>query len=52
MSQSTPSGRKDARRLSSDEAEVREALLDHDRDPHLTWVTAQLDGTEEHPLVE
>ncbi|PYY33813.1 hypothetical protein DEJ16_03370 [Curtobacterium sp. MCJR17_055] len=52
MSQSTPSGRRDAHRLSSDEAEVREALLDHDADPHLTWVTAQLDGTEEHPLVE
>jgi hypothetical protein len=50
MSQSTPSGRRDAYRLSTDEAEVREALLDHD--PHLSWVTAQLDGTEERPLVE
>ncbi|WP_181439460.1 hypothetical protein [Curtobacterium sp. MCBD17_032] len=52
MSQSTPSGRRDAHRLSSDEAEVREALLEHDADPHLSWVTAQLDGTEERPLVE
>ncbi|WP_181431175.1 hypothetical protein [Curtobacterium sp. MCBD17_021] len=52
MSQSTPSGRRDAHRLSHDEAEVREALLDHDGDAHLSWVTAQFDGTEERPLVE
>ncbi|WP_420363607.1 hypothetical protein AABM26_04505 [Curtobacterium aetherium] len=52
MSQSTPAGRRDAHRLSTDEAEVREALLDHGEDPHLSWVTAQLDGTEERPLVE
>ena len=52
MSQSTPSGRRDAYRLSTDEAEVRDALLDHDHDSHLSWVTAQLDGMEERPLVE
>jgi hypothetical protein len=52
MSQSTPSGRRDAFRLSTDEAEVRQALLEHDADDHLSRVTAQLDGTEEHPLVE
>lgn len=52
MSQSTPSGRRDAHRLTLDQHEVREALLEHGDDGHLAWVTAQVDGTEEHPLVE
>jgi hypothetical protein len=52
MSHSTPSGRRDAYRLSNDEAEVRDALLAHGDDGQLAWVTAQLDGAEERPLVE
>jgi hypothetical protein len=52
MSQSTPSGRRDAHRLTLDQHEVREALLEHRDDGHLASVTTELDGAEEHPLVE
>ncbi|WP_267423460.1 MULTISPECIES: hypothetical protein [unclassified Curtobacterium] len=47
MSQSTQSGRRDAVRVSLDEAEVREALLERTHEPREGAAAfAQLDGAD------
>ncbi len=46
MSQSTRSGSKHAIRMTTDEAEVRAALLDH-TEHGAAWTADQLDGSEE-----
>ena len=46
MSQSTRSGSKSAIRLTTDEAEVRDALLDHS-DGSTAWIFDQLDAAED-----
>lgn len=46
MSQSTRSGRKSAQRLTSDEQEVKDALLDHS-DGGTAWIFDQLDAAED-----
>ncbi|WP_171898786.1 hypothetical protein [Curtobacterium sp. UCD-KPL2560] len=45
MSQSTRSGSKHAIRLTTDEAEVRDALLDH-TDHGAAWAVEDLEGTD------
>ena len=46
MSQQTRSGSKHAIRLTTDEAEVRDALLDH-TEHGAAWAAEHLDGSEE-----
>uniref|UniRef100_A0A942SYN8 Uncharacterized protein n=1 Tax=Neobacillus citreus TaxID=2833578 RepID=A0A942SYN8_9BACI len=46
MSQSTRSGSKNAIRLTTDEAEVRDALLDHS-DGGNAWIFDQIDAAED-----
>jgi hypothetical protein len=41
MSQSTHSGRRDAHRLNRDEAEVRDALLEHSEDSVNAWIAEE-----------
>lgn len=46
MSQSTRSGSKHAIKLTTDEAEVRDALLDH-TEHGAVWAAEHLDGAED-----
>jgi len=46
MSQSTRSGSKSAQRLSTDEQEVKDALLDHSTGD-AAWIFDQLDAAED-----
>ncbi|MDP4333736.1 hypothetical protein Q7F20_10175 [Curtobacterium sp. A7_M15] len=46
MSQSTRSGSKSAIRLTTDEAEVRDALLDHS-DGGNAWIVDQVDSADD-----
>ncbi|WIE76058.1 hypothetical protein [Curtobacterium sp. MCSS17_007] len=46
MSQQTRSGSKHAIRLTTDEAEVRDALLDH-TEHGAAWAAQDIDGSEE-----
>ena len=46
MSQSTRSGSKLAQRLTTDEQEVKDALLDHS-DGSTAWIFDQLDAAED-----
>ncbi|MFJ3384459.1 MULTISPECIES: hypothetical protein [unclassified Curtobacterium] len=52
MSQSTQSGRRDAHRLNRDEAEVRDALLEHSDEKYNGWIFAQLDAAEGRERLE
>lgn len=47
MSQTPHGAPHDAEPLSPDEAEVRDALLDHSDDTHRAWISQQLDAAEE-----
>jgi hypothetical protein len=46
MSQSTRSGSKHAQRLSTDEQEVKDALLDHS-EHGTSWIFDQIDSAED-----
>jgi hypothetical protein len=46
MSQSTPQGSRQANIQAADEAEVRDALLDHSDETYNAWIFAQLDAAE------